>query len=319
MKLREIYDIAVEYGKKKDPRGMERIEKELSLIKKAYEDLPEKKKKYFDVEKLTNPFSDTRILNGNGDEEIKTIIAGIDMEVSEVLLADRLNEKGKKIDLIMSHHPEGKALASLAEVMKLQTDVLLRHGVSISVSESLMEERMQEVSRRIMPINHNRAIDAAKLVGLPFICVHTPADNGVTKFLADLFEEKKPDLLSDVIDILNELPEYQYSAKRNCPPTIISGSENRRCGKIMVDMTGGTEGSKNIFESLKNSGVNTLVCMHLSEEHLKEAKSNHLNVIIAGHIASDSLGLNLFLDELLKKDKEIEIIPCSGFIRVKRV
>ena len=48
----------------------------------------------------------------------------------------------------------------------------------------------------------------------------------------------------------------------------------------------------------------------------KEAEAANINVIIAGHISSDSLGTNLFLDELEKKG--IEIIPCSGLIRVSR-
>jgi len=33
-------------------------------------------------------------------------------------------------------------------------------------------------------------------------------------------------------------------------------------------------------------------------------------------MSSDSIGMNLFLDELEKKG--IEIIPCSGMIRVSR-
>ncbi|MBN1521891.1 MAG: NGG1p interacting factor NIF3 [Candidatus Aureabacteria bacterium] len=317
MKLKKIYEFAIEHGKKNDPRGLRRIESELSQLRKAYDDMPEKKKRFFDSEKLVNPFADTRILNGSGEENIKMVLAGIDIEVGEVLLADRMKEKGKRVDLLLSHHPEGKALAALADVMKLQTDVLLRCGVPISVSESLMEERMQEVNRRVMPVNHNRAVDVAKILDIPFLCVHTPADNSVTKYLGDLLEKKKPELVSDVIDILNDLPEYQHANEINAGPAIISGSESRRCGKIMVDMTGGTEGSKSIFENLKNSGVNTVVCMHLSEEHLKEAKTHHLNVIIAGHIASDNMGLNLFLDALVKKEN-INVIPCSGFVRVNR-
>jgi putative NIF3 family GTP cyclohydrolase 1 type 2 len=58
--------------------------------------------------------------------------------------------------------------------------------------------------------------------------------------------------------------------------------------------------------------------MHLSEEHFKHAKDEYINVVIAGHIASDAIGLNLLLDELQKIDKGIKIIPCSGFVRVKR-
>jgi predicted ATPase len=38
--------------------------------------------------------------------------------------------------------------------------------------------------------------------------------------------------------------------------------------------------------------------MHLSEDHYKHAKGEHINVVIAGHIASDNLGLNLLLDEI---------------------
>ena len=78
-------------------------------------------------------------------------------------------------------------------------------------------------------------------------------------------------------------------------------------------MTGGTEGSKDIFQSLTTSGVNTIVAMHLSEEHRKEAEKNHLNVIIAGHIASDNLGLNLLFDSIL--DDGIDVLECSGFKR----
>jgi len=40
--------------------------------------------------------------------------------------------------------------------------------------------------------------------------------------------------------------------------------------------------------------------MHLSEEHFKNAKDEQINIVIAGHIASDTLGLNLLLDELEK-------------------
>lgn len=82
-------------------------------------------------------------------------------------------------------------------------------------------------------------------------------------------------------------------------------------------MTGGTEGSKEIFEKYANSGVSTLVGMHLSEEHLENAKKAKLNVVIAGHISSDNLGLNLLFDELEKEEK-LEFIGISGFERIKK-
>ena len=43
------------------------------------------------------------------------------------------------------------------------------------------------------------------------------------------------------------------------------------------------------------------------------------HVVIAGHISSDTLGLNLLLDNIEKYAKQdFEVIACSGFTRIKR-
>ena len=94
------------------------------------------------------------------------------------------------------------------------------------------------------------------------------------------------------------------------------GSKERRTGKIFVDMTGGTSGSEDAFAKLAQARIGTLVGMHMGEKHRKEAEKNHLNVVIAGHMSSDSLGMNLLLDELEKRG--VEVISCSGLIRYKR-
>jgi hypothetical protein len=68
---------------------------------------------------------------------------------------------------------------------------------------------------------------------------------------------------------------------------------------------------------MAQAGIGTVIGMHISEEHKKEAEAANINVVIAGHMSSDSLGMNLFLDELERKG--IKIIPCSGLIRVPRL
>ncbi|MBS1115099.1 MAG: hypothetical protein H6Q94_828 [Nitrospirae bacterium] len=317
MKIREIYQKAVDVGMSNDPRGRDAVLKDLQRIEKEYGDLKPGEKEFFDQESLINPYADSRILSGSGEEDVKTILLGIDIEVGEILLCESLKNRGGAVDLVVSHHPEGIAFANLYAVMYMQSDILRRYGVPINIAEDLMEQRVREVERRLMPLNHTRAVDAARLLGIPFMCLHTPADNMVATFLQSSFEEKKPYLLSDIIDFLRLLPEYREAAKNGSGPKILLGAENRRAGKIFVDMTGGTEGSKDIFQSLATTGVNTLVVMHLSEEHRKEAEKNHLNIVVAGHIASDNLGLNLLLDEVLK-GSEIHILSCSGFQRVSR-
>jgi hypothetical protein len=95
----------------------------MKLAQKEFEEAKEEDKPYFDQERLFNPYSDTRVLAGSEDLEINKVLAGIDIEVGELLLADRLRERGNQIDLVLSHHPEGKALAALDDVMHLQEEV----------------------------------------------------------------------------------------------------------------------------------------------------------------------------------------------------
>ncbi len=317
MKLKEIYKSAVDLGIKADPRGRRRISKGLDNAKKEYNEAKPKDKAYLDNDKLINPYADTRILYGKDDLEVKNILVGIDIEVGEILLADRLIQKGKKIDLVIAHHPEGRAMAAFHEVMHMQADILNKLGVPINVAEGILKKRIDEVGRRVMPVNHNRAVDAAKLLDIPLMCIHTPADNHVTSYLQNLMDEKQPDTIDEVLDIIMDIPEYQRAAENSCAPKILAGGKSNRCGKVFVDMTGGTGGSKEAFQKLAQTDIGTIVGMHIGEEHLKEAEKNHINVLIAGHMPSDSLGINLLLDKIFQNEK-MQIIECSGFRRVER-
>ena len=316
MKIKEIYEYLVARGIEKDPRHPDGIKEVLRREKKKYDELKEEEKKDFDLEALTNPYSDTRILCGDPEAEVRRILVGVDIEVGEVMLADRLAEKGKPIDLILAHHPEGKALAKLHDVMHLQEDILAQFGVPINVAEGIMVSRISEVKRGLMPINHNRAIDAAKILGLAMMCAHTVADNQVTAYLQDMFDREKPLTLEDVVKLLKKIPEYAEAARHSAGPDIVLGCKERRAGKILVDMTGGTGGSVDAFAKLSQAGVGTIVGMHIGEKHRKQAEKNHINVVIAGHIASDSIGMNLLLDGIEKNG--VELLPCSGLIRNRR-
>jgi len=319
MKLNDLYQKAIETGIQNDLRARGEIERILAEEKVKFEKLAAEDREYFDKDRFFNPFSDTRILYGDPEIEVRKAIIGIDMEEGEVLLTYLLNKDlGQEIDLIIAHHPEGYALSRLFDVMKLQADLLTNCGIAVSVAEKLMEKRISEIERRLMPVNHNRAVDVAKLLRIPMMCIHTAADNCVTNYLKKMFEQENPAKLKDALTLLKGIPEYKIASALQLPPKIVSGSEDNKCGKIFVDMTGGTEGAKEVYEKYASSGVSTIVGMHISEEHLENAKKANLNVVIAGHIASDTLGLNLLLDEVEKKEK-FEFVCVSGFERIRRL
>lgn len=318
MRLRDIFDSIIEEGIRHDPRGQAGVRNYLQKVKREYEQLSSKERIGFDKEKLTNPFSDSRILYGPPNRNIKTAMVGVDMEAEEVLLADSLRRKGKRIDLLISHHPEGFARSIFYEVMNVQLDILKEAGVSGSKAKKLLDERMDEVMRKVLAANTMRPVDAARLLDIPLICAHTPADNFASEYINRLIERRRPETVQDIIDMVMEEPEYRYAASINAGPKLILGKPANRCGKVMVEMTGGTEGSKKIFPELAKAGVKTIVGMHMSEEHYKKARKHSLNVLVAGHISSDSLGINLLLDAVGRKS-ELKIISCSGFKRVRRI
>lgn len=318
MRLERFYKRAVEVGIANDLRDEEEIRRILDDEQEKFKDLKEDDKRFYDPDRLFNPFADSRVLFGDLDASVKKIMIGIDIEVGEILLAHLLNkEKDARVDLILSHHPMGLAAAQLYDVMKLQAKLLAKYGVTISVAEQLMEKRIGEIERRLMPVNHAREVDVARILGIPLMCLHTPADNCVTNCLTKLFEKEKPAKLKDLLKLLKAIPEYERAAKLQVPAKIVSGAESNSCGKIYVDMTGGTEGSKDIFDKIAAGGVSTLVGMHFTEEHLANAKKANLNVVVAGHISSDVLGLNLLLDEIEKEEK-LEFVSVGGFERIRR-
>ena len=311
MTIKEIYEKAIEEGKKADFRGKKEINWKLSRAKKEYENLSDDEKYFFDKERLKNPYSDTRILYGNPEDEVKKVLVGIDIDGEELLLADRLGD----IDLVISHHPRGNALAGLDDVMDLQIEMLHHYGVPINIAEKLLKKRIKEVSRGLSPENHQRAVDMARLLDIPLMSIHTPCDNMVAQFVEEKLEKDNPRVLKDVLESLREIPEYKEAEKMSAGPKLFVGNKKNRTGKIvMTEITGGTEGSPEIYEKLADAGAGTIIGMHISEKHRKKAQKAHVNVVIAGHMSSDSIGVNLFLDKL----EGLEIVPCSGFIRYKR-
>ncbi|MCL4367665.1 MAG: NGG1p interacting factor NIF3 [Actinobacteria bacterium] len=318
MRLQDMYETAFRAGIKADPRGEDRIKSLLDRVRKEYDGLAEDKRWEFDAERLTNPFADTRILVGTPDTEVKTVLVGIDMEVGELLLADALRRQGRTVDLLLAHHPEGRALARIDEVMGVQADIWRDFGVSIAYGDAILSERMAEIMRAVHPRNNERAIAAARLLGFPFMCCHTPADNSVQAFLTEKCGELDTEgTVDELVDFLKTIPEYREGVIHGMGPTIFEGNGSRRTGKIMVDMTGGTSGPVDSIAKLAAAGVGTILGMHMGEDHRKKAKEEKISVVIAGHASSDSLGMNLIIDEYERQG--VEVIACSGFTRVSRV
>ncbi len=319
MKLQKFLETAVDLGIQYDPREKKQIEKILKKHQEAAKKLSEKEKPYFDAERTWNPYSDCRIINGDGTEEFTHLFVGIDIETPELLLVDRLRAKGKKIDGVLIHHPEGRALADLEKVMPLQIDLLATVGVPVNQSEAVLRPRMDKIWRAIHADNLFRTERAAELLDIPALCCHTITDNMVWSFMEKHICKHAYDDMGEILTAIRDIPEYTMYAKKGNPPIIVNGSKSSRVGKLVAtEFTGGTNGPEEFFEAKARAGVGTVLSMHVTEKSLEEAKKHHINIIQCSHMASDALGINLMLDEMKKKDPKMTFTEASGFIRVER-
>lgn len=256
---------------------------------------------------LSEPPGDSAILVPG--ENIKKAMIGVDIGVAELLLAKDLG-----CDLVIAHHPggAGSAVTRADEVMDDHIESLVRAGVTINKAQKAVADEKGKVERRLHPANYDRVASAAALLGMPFMAIHTPADilaeRKVQSHLDQALAGKERASVGDVIEALNQLPEYQNTLAK---PVIRVGSEKDYAGKVYVTMSGGTGGGIKVEEAYFQAGVGTIVEMHMPEDVLEAVKKQNIgNVVIAGHMASDSVGLNQIVAAL--EERGLEIIRVSG-------
>ena len=245
------------------------------------------------------------VVPGDG---IKKVLMGVDMGTSELMLA-----KDFGYDCVVSHHPTNTN-PNMLDVMDSHILKLEKLGVPRNKSQKALEPRKEELDYNMHVSNSRRSESAAKLLNMPFVSLHTPADiigeAIVQKFLDDKFGNKPDTKLKDITEALEEIGEYRNSTRK---PVIRVGKKDSYAGKIYVLMSGFTGPGAAILKAYLDGGVGTLVMMHIPEKDAKELKTHAVgNVIIAGHMSSDSLGMNKIADKW--REHGVEVTMMSGVI-----
>lgn len=243
-------------------------------------------------------------------EDIKKVLIGVDMETQELLLAKELG-----VDCVVSHHPKAdSARTDFSKVMTKQINRMVTFGVPINKAEKALSKKLKSVELSTHVSNYDRVSSAAKLLNMPFMNIHMPADLIGQKIVQDFLDEKFRDhskkKLKDVVEALNEMEIYRNAL---AGPVIRVGSEDSYAGKIAVLFAGGTNGGEDVFKAYFEAGVGTIICMHVPEDVKKAVEKQNIgNVIVAGHMASDSIGLNKIIEKW--KDEGLEVIKMSGIL-----
>lgn len=243
-------------------------------------------------------------------EGISRVLLGIDMDTPELLLAKDLG-----FDLVVSHHPKAdSASMDFHKVMAVQIDKMVSFGIPINKAQKCLRKKVTEIAMGDHVSNFDRASSSARLLGMPYMNIHLPADmigeNLVQEHLDQKFANQPKATLQDVVDALLEIGEYQRSLAK---PVIRVGGAGDYAGKIAVLMAGGTNGGKDVYQAYFEAGVGTIVCMHVPGDVKKAVEEQNIgNIIVAGHMSSDSIGLNRLADAW--EAMGLEVVRTCGIL-----
>jgi hypothetical protein len=240
---------------------------------------------------------------------IKNILYGIDIGTTELLFA-----KENGYDCVLAHHPIG-VVESYKEFNRHLTQ-LQSKGVSTEEGEKLIENKIKGFKFA----NHARNYDAipafARLLEIPFLNIHCPSDELGRRLISDsisnLAQEKPTATLADLQHHLTtNFVEFQKSKTKI---EIANGSKEDPLGDWIFSHGALTNGGFAIANAYFDQKVDTVIYIHIAPGELLQIKNaNKGNLVISGHIASDSVGINPLLDELEKMGCEITAV--GGLIR----
>ncbi|MBC7219946.1 hypothetical protein H5T55_00430 [Candidatus Bipolaricaulota bacterium] len=259
-----------------------------------------------DMAGLTEVPADTAIYcPGKG---IRRVLAGIDLEGAELIVA-----KDRGFDLALTHHPAGgAAVLHMDRVFVRHVELMVRAGVPEeaarrAVADKSFEDRITGQTR-----NYERLPALARLLGIAYMNIHTPLDEIGRRRMAEAAGELSADArVADLVaHFRDRFGEFRHAVSAiQCPV----GDLRSRLGRVAVAHGAGTNGGYPVAKAYFDHGVDTVIYIHVSPAVVRklteEYEGTGKNLLVTGHIASDSLGINPFLAAL--REKGLEIVPLG--------
>lgn len=239
-------------------------------------------------------------------KNIRKILFGIDIGVAELLVGKQLG-----VDCVVAHHPDSSVL-TFPEVLDLHVDLAVKNGVPENEARAAVDAMKQSNAFIRHSANYDHAPSFARLLGIPFMNIHNPLDEiGRQRMQAAVDRHcNEKAAVSDIVDALYTLPELANA------PTKIEvriGKPGNPAGKTVVVHGAGTNGGASLARLYYRHGTGTVVYIHIGLGEfmkLKEEFPRGKNLIISGHIASDVVGINPFIERL--ESMGVEVIRVSG-------
>jgi len=241
---------------------------------------------------------------------IRKALFGIDIGAAELVMA-----KGQGYDAVIAHHPAGgRTRLDAWKVFEQHIDQMIEMGVPEAAAKEAVRKKAATLEIEAHSVNYDCLPSVARHLKMPFMNIHNPLDELgrqlVTDRIRKSISERKEATVADVVASINTLPEFQQALTE---VKVRHGALSNLAGKTVFSHAAYTNGGYEVAKTYYKYGVDTVIYIHISEPDLAKVRADGVgNLIVTGHIASDSVGINPFIAELRRRGVQVDAI--SGVI-----
>jgi hypothetical protein len=186
------------------------------------------------------------------------------------------------------------------------------------VADAAVREMQEDRELRAHAENYDRLPSIARLLGIGLMCIHNPCDEIGRRVMDETLRAKlKPNpRVRDAIDTLYAIPEFQAAKTRIA---VRMGKIDNPLGKWAVHHGAGTNGGLPVARAAFEHGIDTVFYIHIDAGALRRVwelfgREGSKNLVVTGHVASDSVGINELVREL--RTRGVRVDTYSGIVDV---
>jgi len=240
---------------------------------------------------------------------ISHILLGIDVGTSELFMARQLGYHA-----VVAHHPAGYA-GPFWEVYRLHVGQMVSAGVPRAVAEAAVAERIAGFEAAAQRENYDHVASVARLLETPFLNIHSPLDEVGRRIMQTTVDQALASTpaatVADLRDALLRLPEF---AAARTQMQVALGAWDAPAGRTVVSHGAYTNGGYHVARAYLTHGVDTICSIHFPLEDAQRLAAEGVrgNILVMGHIAGDSVGINPYVARL--RADGLEVTTFSGVI-----
>jgi len=239
-------------------------------------------------------------------DSIRKVLFGVDIGSAELIIA-----KDQGYDAVIAHHPAGgRARLEGWKVFEKHVDQMIEAGVPESDAKEAIRKKISTLEVETHSANYDHVPSVARHLKMPFMNIHNPLDELGRRHIVEVIQRQRSAnrdaTVADLIGSIRTIPEFQQASTE---VKLRHGALSSRAGRTVFSHAAYTNGGYEVAKTYYKHGIDTVIYIHVSETDLAKLRVDGVgNLIVTGHIASDSVGINPFLLELRKRGIKVDSI-----------